>query len=759
MGIKPSAEISGEDSGAIFGNDQVGAVYADIRLVAINIADILLISANMPEFLEAAGNITTIVNAKDAAATSATEAAASATAALNSQTAAAASAAAAETARTSIDTSAAAASADADAAALSEANALTYRDQAQAHATTAEGHATTATTKAGEATIKATEAATSASQALTSANNADADRIAAETAKTDAVAARDAAAGSATAADASADAAAASAATAQTAANAAGLAGGTTGQALIKSSDADYDYSWVELAGGVTDGNKGDVTVAGDSWTVPALADKAPKIAPSFTGPAIFDAPANNNCVVYIRPAGTGAYSNIQLQGLGNSMSLGMDIIAGGGGGYFSADSLIFRNAAQTVTYLTAAAAAVTINSPLKVKSGLTIAYGADETLFSVSQDAAANYFNSQKVQAGVGYVDASTIFTGSDYSFKVNGTARFQITATGATVASALTINGGNFTFMGQDSGTTGVPAQVEFQNIGKAPGNGSSWAFVRKYSTQQMLLGLSTGTSGNTDGFFGTIPNITGRIYFLTGNGGGSSFAIDATHGIVVGSALFGATAYTGKWDAAGAITVSSAKVNGSSSSDADMILEAPDGRYRNVYFKADGLTQYAFGTNSSGGFSISRYDYSGTWQEETISIGRTTATVTIRADVDVLATKSLKWGGIAVALVTDLTAKADARPGITALSASRSASDSDNNTHLVATGTGQTLTLPNVSAGTSFTGRFSTAWAFSCSGGLSKNGASPTGVTTGNVAAGKLLSFLHEGAGVWLVSGDIT
>jgi hypothetical protein len=121
------------------------------------------------------------------------------------------------------------------------------------------------------------DAQVAAATAVTSANNADADRIAAQAAKTAAEIAQASAAASAVAADGSADAAAASAATAVTAANAAGLAGGTTGQALIKNSNADYDYSWVELAGGsgLSNGDKGDVVVGllGESLTVQSAAD------------------------------------------------------------------------------------------------------------------------------------------------------------------------------------------------------------------------------------------------------------------------------------------------------------------------------------------------------------------------------------------------------------------------------------------------------------------------------------------------------
>ena len=101
---------------------------------------------------------------------------------------------------------------------------------------------------------------------------------------------------------------------------------------------------------------------------------------------------------------------------------------------------------------------------------------------------------------------------------------------------------------------------------------------------------------------------------------------------------------------------------------------------------------------------------------------------------------------------------TAYVDAttRPAVVTVSASFTAADTDNNTHKVASGATQTLTLGTITAGTSFTLRFTTAWALAIAGGLSKNGAAPAAVTTGSIAANSIITFLHEGAGVWLASG---
>lgn len=91
------------------------------------------------------------------------------------------------------------------------------------------------------------------------------------------------------------------------------------------------------------------------------------------------------------------------------------------------------------------------------------------------------------------------------------------------------------------------------------------------------------------------------------------------------------------------------------------------------------------------------------------------------------------------------------------VSTVSGSFSAADTDDNTHKVASGASQTLTLGSITAGVAFTIRFTTAWSLSCAGGLSKNGASPTAVTTGSVAANSLITFLHEGSGVWVATGS--
>lgn len=90
----------------------------------------------------------------------------------------------------------------------------------------------------------------------------------------------------------------------------------------------------------------------------------------------------------------------------------------------------------------------------------------------------------------------------------------------------------------------------------------------------------------------------------------------------------------------------------------------------------------------------------------------------------------------------------------PAVSTVNTSFTAATADNKTHKVASGAGQTLTLNNTAAtGTSFTIRFTTAWSVTCAS-LSKNGATPA--ANGSIAAGNVVTFLHEGAGTWVISG---
>lgn len=87
----------------------------------------------------------------------------------------------------------------------------------------------------------------------------------------------------------------------------------------------------------------------------------------------------------------------------------------------------------------------------------------------------------------------------------------------------------------------------------------------------------------------------------------------------------------------------------------------------------------------------------------------------------------------------------------------SASWTAVDADANQFYVLSGATQTLTLGNISAGVSFTVRTTTAWSVACAGGISKNGVSPTGITSATFAAGSVVTLYHEGGGVWTAMGN--
>lgn len=603
MGIKPSAEIPGEDSGAILGNDQIGQVYADIRLVAQNIDVIVDVSENLENV---SGLVSTAVTKATEASTSANEAEASATAAADSAVAAA--------------NSATAASVSKDAAAVSATNADTSAIAAAGSATNAAG-----------SVVAAGDQATLAQTA----------RIAAEAARDEA----------------------------QEIVGAEYVTVASVGQPngvmpLDSSGKASISYL--------------PAIALTDVYVVASQAAQLALVAEE--GDVAIRTDLDNQAFIH-----NGGVAGTMADWTGmTAPSTGAAMLVGGNA--FSGDQ--------------------TISGSFKVNGSFTLAYGADATLFSVSQDAAANYFNSQKIEPGVGYVDASTIFTGSDYIFKIGGAAKFTVGSAGSTVTGTLSVSGA----------ATAGSLKVMNDTINRSDGNAIIYAAV----------GGSTGFYSNSNGAYVFGNSVNSTIITFDGNNGLYTFT---------GNLIARRT----------------------TAADVNIILDAIDGQYRTLNFKAGGIDQYAFGTDSSGGFNISRYSYAGVWAGNLISFGRTTATITLRGDTNIEGTFAFTWGGVAVALVTDLASKADARPTITAISASRSASDSDNNTHLVASGAGQTLTLGSLSAGTSFTGRFTTAWSLAVPGGLSKNGAAPAGVTTGSIAANKLITFLHEGAGVWVVSGD--
>jgi hypothetical protein len=164
MGRRPSAEIPGEDNGAILGNDQVGQVYANIRLVAENIdavvdlsgitADVVNVSENLADIINVYENLAQLEELGDVAALTLTNA----TNAANSASAADASADAAQASQSAAAGSQTAAAASQTAAATSATNASNSATAADSSATSATNSATLANTKAGEASTSATAA-------------------------------------------------------------------------------------------------------------------------------------------------------------------------------------------------------------------------------------------------------------------------------------------------------------------------------------------------------------------------------------------------------------------------------------------------------------------------------------------------------------------------------------------------------------------------------------------------------------------------
>ena len=102
----------------------------------------------------------------------------------------------------------------------------------------------------------------------------------------------------------------------------------------------------------------------------------------------------------------------------------------------------------------------------------------------------------------------------------------------------------------------TTGFSPFFQIEG-GKAGGNAASVAYTRLNSTQQTLFAFETGNSANPDGYIGTMPNITNRLFTITSNGS-NGFAIDNTYGFAIGTnAQLVDSTYTGattKFDLSG-------------------------------------------------------------------------------------------------------------------------------------------------------------------------------------------------------------
>jgi hypothetical protein len=97
---------------------------------------------------------------------------------------------------------------------------------------------------------------------------------------------------------------------------------------------------------------------------------------------------AGGTALVRLRP-GTGTFSNLQLAGNANSIALGLDIISGSGAANFSADSFVFRNAAQSANAFTADDTGIDLPSGNTLKVAGTQVVGARGAAVADATDAA----------------------------------------------------------------------------------------------------------------------------------------------------------------------------------------------------------------------------------------------------------------------------------------------------------------------------------------------------------------------------------
>lgn len=758
MGIKPSAEIPGEDPGAILGNDQVGEVYANIRLVAINIDAVVAVSEDMDAFLAAAGNIATVVGAADAAA-------GSAAAALVSQNAAAASATTAGNHVTTAGNYATTALAYRDAANASSVSADASKTAAAGSATTAAGHVTTTAANVAAAAAHVVTAAGHVATSLTYKNDAAASATAAANSAT-------ASANSATAAGNSATAAAGSATAAQTAKTAAELAetnaeeAETNAELAEASAETARDLAIAarvaaevarDEAQAIAGGNFIPISQKGIADGVVPL-DATTKISISFLPDAVlgtmrfqsvWNANTNTPAIPVAAAGNRGHYYRVGTAGTTmvdgtNDWQIG-DWIVSNGTTWDKIDNSEFVPGIADITGLQAALDA-------KLDDSQAGAFGL--TLLT-SVDLAAAKVSLAYTKADVGLTDVDNT---SDVNKPVSTT---QQTALNLKAALA---GGNNFT---GDQNVTGVLTIISAAGNSSIELSGNGYAGEVRQNSDGYLY-LSSGGPGVTfyhGNFAGQIAlfsdgaaSFNGSVSAGTDNAYGPAWdgslrlatenaiydKIIALEGLVVGAMV-----YQGTWNA----TTNTPAIPVAAAGNKGFYYKVATAGTTNI----DGIADWGTGDwIVSNGVTWDKIDNS-----ETVSsvAGKVGAVTLVKGDVGLGNADNTSDANkpVSAPQQTALDGKSNARPSIGTLTASRAASDADNNTHLTASGVGQTLTLGNITAGTSFTVRFTTAWSFACAGGLSKNGAAPGAVTTGSVSANKLITFLHEGAGVWVASGD--
>jgi hypothetical protein len=91
-----------------------------------------------------------------------------------------------------------------------------------------------------------------------------------------------------------------------------------------------------------------------------------------------------DNPTINLTPGAAISYSFLNLNGQNNSTALGLQLQAGGGGGYLSADSIVHRNAAHSVVFNTADGTGFTVNTGV-FKVGAVTAFNSSGVLQAAS--------------------------------------------------------------------------------------------------------------------------------------------------------------------------------------------------------------------------------------------------------------------------------------------------------------------------------------------------------------------------------------
>jgi hypothetical protein len=363
-------------------------------------------------------------------------------------------------------------------------------------------------------------------------------------------------------------------------------------------------------------------------------------------------------------------------------------------------------------------------------------------------------------------YGDAGSMYVYSPNNLIINGTVSVQLQYDGATV---LTTTTSGLTVAGRldlgASSTGSSTLRIPHGSAPTTPTNGDVWTttagmYVRINGVTVGPLG--TGGGGSADGL-----GPDGNKGDITVGGTGTTLAIN--NGAVTYAKMQNISA--------------SQRLLGRITASAGVIEELTPANVRTIINVADGAT-----ANSTDATLLNRANHTGTQAATTLTVtatarflGRVTAAAgaveeltaaqmrtalnvadgaTANSTDATLLNRANHTGTQAQStitnLTTDLAAKGPALTPILTKNASYTAANAENEAHIVYSGAGTpVLTLNSTpSAGTSFTGRFTTAWSITCTS-LSKNGAAPG--ANGSIAANSLITFLHEGSGTWVASGN--